>query len=119
MVILVIYGEALLSFAFGQEFAAASEVLSMLAIGFVVALFLGEPGFMLNMTGHQNVTFRVYLAAAVLNIVLNFILIPTLGTSGAALATLTTLLLHRSITWWFVREKLGISIGPLGKGLRI
>ena len=119
MVILVIYGEALLGLAFGQEFSTASEVLSMLAIGFVVVLFFGEPGFMLNMTGYEDLTLRVYLAAGVLNIALNFILIPTLGASGAALSTLTTLLLQRIITWWLVRKRLGISIGFLGRGLRI
>lgn len=113
IIVLVLFGQSLLIFLFGLEFGEGAKVLSILAIGYGVALVFGETGFMLNMTGHEATTFRLYAASAVLNVVLNIILIPFLGPAGAALATVATLNIQRILGFLIVRRRLGISTGCL------
>ena len=49
------------------------------------------------MTGNQNIYASILLIGAILNIVLNLILIPLYGINGAALASMSSL-----IVWNFV-----------------
>ena len=78
---------------FGEEFRGSYLVLILLAIGQFVNAASGSVGCFLNMTGNHKVLGRITVAAILLNIVLNALLIPPFGIIGAAFATMTTLIL--------------------------
>ena len=65
---------------------------------------MGTVGALLNMAGRKRYTLRGALSAAVINVVLNFILILIYEMLGAAIATAI------SLAWWnlLVCKKLNI-----------
>ncbi len=83
---MLLYPTAILGF-FGQEYIAGSSVLMILAAGYFIDAMVGSNGFMLNMTGHERIVLANNITMAVMNIVMNLVLIPRLGIPGAAIAT--------------------------------
>lgn len=77
---------------FGPKFVAAAWELKILVIGQVVSALCGSVAYLMSMTGHQNRSVVVFGSAAVLNIVLNAVLIPWVGAKGAAIATSFTMM---------------------------
>lgn len=110
-VALAYFAQPLLEAVFGPEFAIGAPVLSILALGFATALFFGETGFMLSMTGHERDSLKILSAISCFNILLNAALIPNFGAEGAAVATIVSLNLQRFIGWLIVRKRIGISCG--------
>jgi PST family polysaccharide transporter len=80
----------LLTLLYGDDYADASVPLRLLAVALVLMTVNGWQSFVLLAGGHQRVTLRYNLAALVLAVVLCFVLIPTMGMTGAALATIGT-----------------------------
>lgn len=82
------YPEVCLRVLFGQEFEAASGIMSILAFSPVFA-FLNSILFnRLLAAGQQGISAALAAAAAGLNVGLNLVLIPSHGGEGAAVATL-------------------------------
>jgi O-antigen/teichoic acid export membrane protein len=76
---------------FGAEFRAGVYALLILAFGQFINSISGSVGYILQMTGKHKVFQNIILAATVINIVLNAILIPRYGINGAALASLVSM----------------------------
>jgi O-antigen/teichoic acid export membrane protein len=103
----ILFGDTILSFAFGPEYARGHMALILLSLGQLVNAGMGSVGVLLNMTGHERDTLRGVAVAALANLVLNFLLIPPFGLVGAAVATACTfviwnLLLRRAV-WQRIR----------------
>ncbi len=88
-----LFNEPLLGL-YGPEFLEDTPTLHLLLTATLLGSFFGSVGFYLNMTGHQVSFFRIMVVAAIINVSLNMILIPQFGSSGAAAATLISV-----ITW--------------------
>ncbi|MGB3074981.1 MAG: polysaccharide biosynthesis C-terminal domain-containing protein, partial [Chitinophagales bacterium] len=71
---------------FGAEFGGGSFVLVLLTLSQVVNFATGSVGYMLTMTGHQKIAVQLLVICAVLTTGLSFLLIPTFGKEGAAIA---------------------------------
>lgn len=104
----VAFGESVLELVFGSAFGAAYVPLLILIGGHLVNSVAGSVGYLLNMTGHERDEARAVTVAAAVNIVLNFALIPQLGTVGAATATALSFALWRFWLWRLVRQRLDI-----------
>ncbi len=113
VIILVLFAGRMLGALFGADFAEGGPVLTILALGIGLSLFWGEPGFLLNMSGNERVVFRLYAIMAIMNIVLNFALIPLMGAPGAALATVTVINVQRVLGWWLTKKIVGVSTNVL------
>ena len=113
-IFLIMFGEYFISTIFGDEYISANKILTLLCFGRLISLIFGEPGFILNMTGNQSITLKLFSGAAVLNIMLNLFLIPIWGVSGAAYATTISLILWRLSACFFVQKRLGVSCHILG-----
>ncbi len=111
--VLVFFGKPIIALAFGKEFEGAYVPLVILSVGQLVNAAMGSVGLLLNMTGHEQDTMKSVLVGAVLNVVLCFTLIPTLGMIGAALATAVTLVVWNVLMWLKVRRHLGIEPSAL------
>lgn len=107
-VLLIIFGEPLLGFVFGGEFATGARSLALLAVGQLGAVAAGSVGNILNMTGHEGDTVFASGLAALVNLVLNLALIPVLGIEGAATATAVSLILWNLILVFRVHSRTGI-----------
>ena len=77
----------------GPDFEAGAGALVILTFGQFVIVATGPSGFLLSMTGRQSILRNVNVLGALLNLILNAVLIPLLGVIGAATATATSLAL--------------------------
>ena len=84
--VLISAGPWILSW-FGPEFVAAYPPLVVLVLGQLVNASTGSVGVLLTMTGYQTDVAKVIAIGAMINVVLNSILIPGSGVVGAAIAT--------------------------------
>ena len=101
-------GEEILSFVFGSEYAVGTIALVLLSFGQLANAAFGSVGALLNMTGHERDTVRGMLVAMVVNVALNFVLVPVYGINGAAIATAISYLLWNAVLRYFVRKRLCI-----------
>jgi len=105
---LTIFTQPILS-VFGPDFLDASLSLQILTLGQVINALCGSVGFLLMMTGYQDKAVVVMCSSALLNIVLNWILIPRFGIIGAAIATSFTMALWNIWLCIVVVKHLGIN----------
>lgn len=75
---------------FGSEFTGASFALIILSAGQLVNAATGPVGYMIMMTGHPRLTLLNTLSLALVNVLLNLLLIPRFGIAGAAMAAATS-----------------------------
>ncbi|MEM9274976.1 MAG: flippase [Cyanobacteria bacterium P01_F01_bin.143] len=94
---------------FGPDFLDASMSLQILTLGQVINALCGSVGFLMIMTGYQNKAVVVFCCSALLNIILNWILIPLFGITGAAIATSFTMALWNIWLCILVVRNLGIN----------
>lgn len=78
---------------FGSEFIQASACLSILAIVHLFSSTSGLPSSIIFMSGRSDITFKNNSAMLLLNVLLNYLLIPEYGILGAAIATGISLVL--------------------------
>jgi O-antigen/teichoic acid export membrane protein len=82
---------------FGAEFEAAALPILILVWARSVEVLLGQPGVILANTTFVGISGAVVTIAAGLNVILNALLIPHFGSTGAATATATSHLVLASI----------------------
>jgi len=110
---LLVLGKPVLWFLFGKEFTIAYMALVFLTIGQFVHSISGSTGIFMNMTGHQKPLSMILMCAAVINIILNLVLIPPLGIIGSAVAGMMSLALWNIYILIFIKMKYGQTIGYL------
>ncbi len=77
---------------FGEDFQKGNIALLILLLGQFINAASGSVGIILLMTGHQKAHQNITLTGTILNIMLNYLLIPYYGMLGAAIAnTVTTI----------------------------
>jgi O-antigen/teichoic acid export membrane protein len=94
---------------FGEGFAAARVSLIILSIGQLANAATGPVGYLLNLTGHQRVTALVYSLAALLGVVLAYVLVPTMGFNGAAIGAAMALVFQNLTLYVLVQRYLGLN----------
>ncbi len=98
--ILFLFPETVLGFLFGADYVAAAAALRILSLGFIISNFLGPNGATLIAMGKARFMMWATLATGVLNIGLNFVLIPPLGIEGAAIASVAAITSINLIRCW-------------------
>ena len=117
LLIFLIFGHEILLKAFGEEFVSNYEVLVILCFGYSAIFSLGPTTMILNMTGHQVDVLKMLGVFALLNVIMNIILIPAFGGMGAAIATSLSYLCFHGVQCLFVINRLGID--PIPKPMKI
>ncbi len=101
---LVIYAGDVLHL-FGDPPAVAITAITVLGLGQMITSLTGPVGYLLMMSGYERLQTLNTLSVALLNIVLNYILIQSHGIVGAAVATAVSLSLLnclRLIQVWYL-----------------
>lgn len=112
-VLLLAMGKPLL-WLFGPEFTNAYPVMFILAVGLVIKSMFGPAEYVLNMLGEQKLCAALLFLTALINLALNFLLIPHYGLIGAASATALSLTLAAVFFFITVKVRLKINIFALG-----
>ncbi|MDJ0715937.1 MAG: flippase [Prochloraceae cyanobacterium] len=85
-IVLTLWGKIILNL-FGEEFSSSYPILVILLLGQLVNAMAGPVGLLLAMTGHHEDASRILGISAIVNLILNALLIPNCGALGAAVAT--------------------------------
>jgi O-antigen/teichoic acid export membrane protein len=110
---LLLLGKPILSLLYGPEFGVAYWAMVLLILGQFVNSISGSTGYFMNMTGNQNVLQNIIFTGAIINILLNILITPRLGLSGAAIAGMISLAFWNLYTLAYIKIKYGKSIGYL------
>ncbi|CAI8407491.1 MAG: Uncharacterised protein [Flavobacterium sp. SCGC AAA160-P02] len=89
-----VFGNSILGFVFGDEYARYSDSFFILIVGIVgVFIFRGIFGNLLSSIGKIKVNYYITCIAIIINIISNYFLIPIYGIKGAAITS--------SLLMWF------------------
>jgi len=97
LILFLFFPKEILGIFFGNEFKTGATALRILIIAQSVNIASGSVEIFLNMTGHQKFYQKVIFIGTIINIVLNFLLIPHFGILGAAIASAVSM-----IFWNFI-----------------
>ncbi|WP_440995021.1 flippase [Arhodomonas sp. SL1] len=110
----ILCGEELLTLVFGDEYAVGAPALTILSLGQLLNVVVGQVGPLLNMTGHERDVMQGFTGAALINLVSNFVMIPFIGMAGAATATVISLVWLKFYLRFKVKKNLGIETLVIG-----
>ena len=94
---------------YGSEFLTGFEVLRWLIIGRIVNALSGSVGNLMQMSGQQNIYMNILIIGSVINIILNYYLIPIYGIKGAAISSMVSLSFWNLAMVFMVKRKFGFS----------
>ncbi|WP_174614757.1 flippase [Virgibacillus ihumii] len=95
---------------FGDEFVRGQDALILRSLGYFVNLAVGGVWIMLAMTGEPRFQMYANIIAFFINIVLNLILIPIYGITGAAFASMVTIIFTNITGYIIVSKKFNIKV---------
>ncbi len=102
-----LFGEFILGL-FGAEFTIGYIALIILLAAQMGNAFCGSVGFIMTMTGHQNMVGLILGVSAIINIGLNFLLVPLLGIEGGAVSTAISMILWNVLMVIYVDKKMNL-----------
>jgi len=92
---------------FGSDFESGLTVFYFLCFARGVSAFTGPAGNLLQMTGRHIIFMNVLFAGAIINIVLNYLLIPLYGIEGAAISSMSSIIFWNLAMVYFVKKEFG------------
>jgi len=92
-ILLFLFPDSILRILFGNDYVPASNTLRILTISSIVMIFANINNFALTGIGKPKVVGKIMMTGAIVNLLLNIIMIPNYGTEGAAISTLFALTL--------------------------
>lgn len=108
LIIIFFFPEKILSLLFGSVYSQGGLSLQILIVAYFFKIFVG-PASETLMTYHKTkYLFYLNTGIAILNVALNYLLIPDFGILGAAIATSTSIILRDGIAFLIVRKKLAL-----------
>ncbi|MGO9120042.1 MAG: flippase [Desulfomonilaceae bacterium] len=96
----------IISLVYGHKFVSAVPVLTVhifSLIPFSMVYFLAS---VLIVTDNQRVDLGINILAAIINIILNFALIPYFAEMGAVVAVLITIIIFNQLQNWYIKQRL-------------
>ena len=89
---------------FGEGFTVAASVLMVLGFGQFINGVVGISGNVLLMSGYSGINLFNSLLVAILNVLLNLVLIPRFGMMGAAAATTLSVCAVSFLSYWQLKR---------------
>jgi len=112
--VFLIFEGRLALWLFGKEFIAGSGALAILSVGQLINASAGSVGLILAMTGHERDIAVGVGISAVVNVILNAVLIPYFGVKGAAIATSTSMIMWNIVLGIYVHKRTKLDPTALG-----
>lgn len=95
---------------YGPRYDDSSLVLAILSVGYYFFALTGFNGLTLKIYKKLRYAVGVDIAAALLNVVVNLLLIPQWGAVGAAVGTAGTMIVHNALKQYGLWRYLGINL---------
>jgi len=108
--VLLIFGDWLPRFLFGDYYAGNWNIMMVLAIGWLFHVWAGSGGFVLNMTDNQRSAMIINLVAGLFTLLAGLWLTSLYGGLGMAVASSSGLILVNVFMLLVIRYKLNIRI---------
>ncbi len=115
ILILILEGDVILKYVFGEKFVNGYTALLILTIGQVINTGSGLVGYFLQMTGGHKVYMKITIFFSITNVILNFLLVPRFGINGAAFSTAFCLAMINIVSVFVVYNR--SSVLTLARGL--
>ena len=106
----LLLGDRLLYFCYGAGFARGAPALYLLLVAQVVNVFMYLQTMGLLALDRPKESFKVAAVAAIANILLDLTLIPILGITGAAVATLLTMSLNAVLAYRVLKKIIDVRL---------
>lgn len=114
VLVFCLFPAGILSFLFGDAFAAGASPLVILVLAQLGNAAFGFTGMLLPVLGLEKYALYAFVISTSLNIAGNLILIPAYGTVGAAIATGFSVLVWNFACWIVIYRKLNIDATVFG-----
>jgi O-antigen/teichoic acid export membrane protein len=98
LVLLLLFPGFFINLLWGAEYLLAENSLRLLAVGMFAISFAGVSNSLLSSKGKSKILLFNLIVISIINLVLNFILVPMYGINGAAISTMISLILWSAIT---------------------
>lgn len=109
VLLICVFSEYILGF-FGKGYVAAKDTLLILIVGQGICSAFGTATVYLNMTGRQHIFQIILMVAVLINFILNRVLIPEYGMTGAASAFVVSSFFWNSISAIVIYKKDKINV---------
>ena len=106
----IILSETLLFFLYGAAFVAGAPILIVLLFVQIANIFMYLQTMCLNAMDRPKISFSITVVSAILNIILNILLIPPFGIAGAAGASLVTMILNAVLAYAMLKSSIHIRV---------
>ena len=106
----IFLADKLLYYFYGADFAAGAAACCILFAVQIVSVFTTFLGTALSASDHARQSFYATATAAVINIILNCLLIPVIGINGAAVATLISYSVNAILIAHFLKRYITVKI---------
>ena len=93
IVVLLLFPETIISIIFGEKYILAATALQLLVIAHFIQILSGPNGTTLTILGKTKIKMYFTFIGGGTNVALNYFLIPSFGIEGAALSTMTSLII--------------------------
>jgi len=113
-IVIVVFSKPILYFFFGKDFEQGQSALIILSCAYLVSIMFGPVGNIMTMTGNEKYYTIFTFCSIVITVILNFILIPSMGYNGAAIATASSIVFWNTGLYIVTKRKLGISAWIFG-----
>lgn len=107
MINIFLFSDTIMRF-FGEEYVVGSLVLIILSLGRLMNTIVGANGYIMNMCGFEKILLINDIFMAIINIILNTIMIPKYGIVGAAIATTFSITIFNFLKLFQVKYYLDI-----------
>jgi O-antigen/teichoic acid export membrane protein len=104
--VLIFLNKFILSF-FGIVTSAGSNTLIIVSLGVLFSAMVGNVDQILNMTNNQKILRNITIFSFLVNVFLNYTLIPIYGINGAAVASLVSNIVINLLCVYYIKKKLG------------
>ena len=103
-----LFGAQIMAFIYGDFFAEGATVLAILSASRLYAVFTGNSGALLMMTGHQKTMMRITMLSAAFGLTTELLLVRPFGMVGVAVATALAQVLQNTLQLVFGKLRTGI-----------
>ncbi|MFT7589808.1 MAG: O-antigen/teichoic acid export membrane protein, partial [Limisphaerales bacterium] len=110
IVLMVVFGKPMLRGLYGAEFLAGYQAFMFLGLAQIITAIMGHVGMFMNMCGGQALYMRIVIFSALMNIGLNYVLIPIYGITGAAVANVASVLFTHIAGTIYIKRNFGFTI---------
>jgi len=108
VLVLYFWGAEILAIFFGKEFIVGYNALLIICLGQMVNAFFGSSITLLTMSSNEKFVIQGMFLSAIMNTILDFLLIPQMGVNGAAISVACSLVIWNVYLWFQIKRNIDI-----------